>query len=523
MRTSFGEGIVAEARPSKITLLRPVRVRLALLAVVFATATLAGPAKADWLSRLIALGEKTGSKAARHGGSALDNAAIHLKALPPNVKGPALVAEVGPEGHWTFANRAGERFTAGSPEELDRVAGVLAPEGAKGARGRLTIVLGEDTVLRQRTALKDLPKNADLRMASGGQNYALLRWGEGATEKLFAEVRPSLLVELGEQRAFREALWQLDRPLARADIRVLALDPKGPQTLSPAPKIDPATGQTLTDRIDPYQLPAALRSVGGQTVILTGRIEGRFLYFRPGSGSERGVMLQDLTAAAEAADVNLIVLQSATPRQPGSRNWLWQRMAVDGLDEARERATLADFINALGAAQGKLVVSVREVGQNRVSLTALPIAGESTPRSGVGSILTDIVADITGRVVTTAIEADLKSEARERELEQRIIPGIPSDIQFGYLGFLIIGLMGLTVARRWWLRVWPATQREEYGAAIGYQAARLIRLLMFVLVFLPLIGLPAFLWGLGLQVWSWLMLPVRGWRRLMERRSAQPG
>jgi len=494
-----------------------------LVVVAVAIATLPGPVQADWLSRLIAFGEKASSKSARPGGSALDNAAIHLKALPPNGKGPALVAEVGPEGHWTFVNRAGERFTAGSPEELGRVASVLAPEASTGGHARLTIVLGEDTVLRRRTALKDLPKNADLRIASGGQSYTLLRSGEGATERLFAEVRPSLLVELGARNSFREAVWQLERLLARANIRVLALEPQGPRTLTLAPRIDPATRRAMTDRIDPDTLPKALRSVGGQTVILTGRIDGRLLHFRPGNGPERSIILQELTAAAEAGDVNLIVLQSATPRQPGSRNWLWQRVAVDGLDEALERATLADFLNALGAVQGKLVVSVRETGKERVSLSAVPIAGESAPRSGVGSILTDIVADITGRVVTTAIEADLKSAAREKELDQRIIPGIPSDLQFGYLGFLIIGLMALTVARRWWRRVWPSERREEYGAAIGYQAAKLVRLVLFVLVFLPLIGLPALLWGIALQVWGWLMLPVRGWRWLTGRRSAQPG
>jgi hypothetical protein len=69
--------------------------------------------------------------------------------------------------------------------------------------------------------------------------------------------------------------------------------------------------------------------------------------------------------------------------------------------------------------------------------------------------------------------------------------------------------------------VWPAERRDEYRAAIGYHAARLVRLALFVLVFMPLAGAPALLWSVVLQVWAWLTLPVRGWRWLIRRRSPQ--
>jgi hypothetical protein len=480
------------------------------------------PATAEWLSKVIGLAEKAGSKAVRHGGGVLDDTLVHLKAVPVGPRGTALAADVGAEGHWTFVNRAGERFTAGTPDELGRVTSVLAPE-TSAQQGPLTVVLGEGAVFRNRAALKDLPKGWELRMMVGSTSYPLLRRGEGAAERLYAQVRRSVVVEVAERQPFTEAMWQLDRPLARANVRVLALEPGGPQTLSSAPKIETGTGRALVDSIDPYKLADAMRSLRGQTVIVSGRIDGRLLYFRSGSGPERSLIVDDLTAAAEAADVNLIVLQSAAPRQPGSRNWLWQRIEVDGLDAAMQRATLADFLDGLAAGQGRLTVTVREAGLGRVRLTAVPLPDESAPLSGVGSVLTELVSDVTGRVVTSAIDASLTSAERERELEQRIIPGIPSDIQFGYLGMLIIGLMGLPAALAWWRRVWPAERREEYGVAIGYHAARLVRLVVFALAFLPLVGTPALLWTLALQVWAFITLPVRAWRWLFGRRSPQPG
>ena len=132
-------------------------------------------------------------------------------------------------------------------------------------------------------------------------------------------------------------MWQLARPLNKANVRVLALEPGGPPRLASTPRIDPATKRAMVDAIDPASLPAALGSVRGQTVLVTGRVDGRLLYVQPSSGPERSMLLPDLFKAAEEADVNLIVLRTAsTPRQPGGRNWLWQKVEVRGLEQAMQ-------------------------------------------------------------------------------------------------------------------------------------------------------------------------------------------
>ena len=75
------------------------------------------------------------------------------------------------------------------------------------------------------------------------------------------------------------------------------------------------------------------------------------LYVQPTSGPERSILMPDLFKAAEEADVNLVVLRAAsTPRQPGGRNWLWQKVEVKGLEQAMQHARFADFLNALGGA-----------------------------------------------------------------------------------------------------------------------------------------------------------------------------
>ena len=129
------------------------------------------------------------------------------------------------------------------------------------------------------------------------------------------------------------------RPLDRARVRVLALEPGGPSTLTSTPRIDAATSRAAVDIIDPASLPAAMGSIRGQTVLVTGRVDGQLLYVKPSSGPEKSLLVRDLLRAAEDADVNLVVLQStSTPRQPGGRNWFWQKVEVKGLDDALQRA-----------------------------------------------------------------------------------------------------------------------------------------------------------------------------------------
>ena len=128
-----------------------------------------------------------------------------------------------------------------------------------------------------------------------------------------------------------------------------------------------------------------------------------------------------------------------------------------------------------------------------------------------------LAGDAMGRIAMAGFEADLRDERRQAELDRRIIPGIPSSIQIGYLLLLASGLFGLGTGWSWWARIWPTEDRTEYGSYVGYALARLVRGLAFVLVFLPLVGLPLFLRYVGLQLWALLTAPVRFMRWLRDR------
>jgi hypothetical protein len=506
---------------SELPVLRGVLKNLLLVCTLLVLLAATSAVQANWLSKVVGAAEHAGSRAAKLGSGALENAAVHLRSLPPRADGStALAAQATQEGHWRFVNKAGETFTAGTPEELTRVGSVLLPEAK--ADVKLSLYVTEDTVFQHRAALKDLPRGTEIYVVSRNESYHILRHGNGSAERLFAEVRPSLIVELSDRKMFEEAVWQLARPLNKSNVRVLALEPGGPPRLASAPSIDPATKRALIDVIDPTSLPAALGSVRGQTVLITGRVDGRLLYVQPASGPERSILMPDLFKAAEEADVNLVVLRAAsTPRQPGGRNWLWQKVEVKGLEQAMQHARFADFLNALGGTNSRLLVSAAPSGR-RTALEIKPAAEFSGGplQSPVGDLFSGIASDITGRVITTGLHASMRSADRQMELDQRVIPGIPSDFQVGYLVLVVVGLFGVPISRAWWRRLWPPEAASEYAGRGGYLAARAVRGGVFLLLFLPLtapVTAPLNLWR---QVWEAVAAPVRLWHWLTGRRTA---
>lgn len=478
-------------------------------------------AHAGWLSKIGRLADDAGGvggSAVRHGIGAIDNLggalARHLKTLPgDSAKGTsALAAHATPEGHWRFANAHGEVFTAAGAAEMERALATLLPDRPPGSI-KLDLYLSEDTVFHAPHLVKGLPGDANLHLLTGKQAYKLTRLA-GDLPRFAAEIRPHLSLRLADRAVFEEAVWQLSRPLNKSNMRVVSLEPGGAAVIPSVPRIDPATKGAMIDRVDPWKLPQALKSLRGQTLVVTGRVEGKTLRFKPEGGAEKTVLVDDLMAAARDADVNLVLLQSDKALQPGGRNWLWQAQEVEGLNEALQRSTLADFLDSLGAQRGGLSVDASVTASGRARLDIVPGSSAAEPVSQViGNWAGDLVSQMLGKVVIEAIKIDAVDKNRQEELDLRIVPGIPAAVQWTYLAGILMGLIGHAYSFSWWARVWPPEDREEYANRRGFYAARGVRLLALLFLFLPVVGIPAGLWamlvGFAQQVWMVVTAPFR--------------
>lgn len=494
----------------------------ALLGGVMLAASMVAPVHAGFLSKIGRLADDAGGagSAVRHGVGASDEIAgafaRHMKSLPPEAQGgAALAAHATPEGHWRFTNRTGEHFTAANAAEMERVVATLLPENLPGAK--LELYLSEDTVFMRPDLVKGLPADAKLHLLTSKESFRLSRV-PGDALRFVAEIRPHLKLQVGERLVFEEAVWQLSRPLNKSNMRVISLEPGGAAFIPSVPKLDAATKTALVDRVDPWKLPSALKSLRGQTVVVTGRVEGKTLRFKPEGGAEKTVLVDDLLGAAREADVNLVLLQSDKPLQPGGRNWLWQSLEVKGLDDALQRSTLADFLDALGANRGGLAIDASQSGAGRARLDILPqrSAGATTSEPITDAVVGwagDLVSRMLGNVVVEGIKIDAVDKERQQELDNRIVPGIPAWVQWTYIAGIVMGLIGYAWSSRWFARLWPAEDRAEYAGAAGYHAARAVRLLAYLLVFLPIVGIPAGAWamlvGLAEQVWAGVTAPFR--------------
>lgn len=426
----------------------------------------------------------------------VDAALAVMKRLPEAERSRALLAHLIAEGHWRLLNAKAEVVTASNREEIKRAVATLLPEADLGGSrklGSLALFLTDETAVTAGAALSELPREASLLVVVGNSAYALERQTIGGAERLLARANGNLLVEVKDLLSLRETFWQLSRPLSGSGLRLLALEPGSANARHSAPSRSPAAGDI--DVVDPANLQDALAALKGETAVLTGRIEGDAFVYQPRSGPRRSLPLDDLSRMALAADANVVVLETRSAKQPGTRNWLFLSRGFKGLTPALasgQEAATGDLIAAFAAVQGTFVVRVFEHPGGRFALTAMPAGvvdikpGEE--RRGIASYWRGAVSVFTGDMVVEKIWMSAKSRARQGELDVRIVPGLPSWLQLGYAALLACGFLGLPTAWGWYRRLWPAEDRKEYGSRVGYFAAEAFRRAVFAGIFLPLSG-----------------------------------
>ena len=490
------------------------RGRAAICAVlVMGGAALISPrdAGAHWLNALTREAAEVGARNAGHAHPNLGSvgrAAEHLQGLTSAPKG-ALAAHATPEGHWQFVNREGQTFTAGTADEFKRVVPALTPDLTSGGNGKLSLYLSEDSVFENKVYLDKLPKNADLHVVTNDGAFPIARTGE----KITAQIKPNVSVELIDRALFDETVTSLGRQLNKANVRTIALQPGSSNILSSAPKIDAATKTAQVDELDPVHLAKAFRSIRGQTALVTGRVENGKIFFQPASGPELSREVEELMSAAAQNDVNLVVLHADNPRQPGGRNWLWQKIEVGGLDDAIKTQTFGDFLDALAGESGPLTLSAEREGSGRISVHARPADSPGGIVAEAAHTKDEWIGHITGEVLTKAAELHVRDKSSQSELDAQLIPGIPSYVQIPYIMGMICGVFGFLTVRSWWRRLFAKPMQREGESGLRYRLRQLPGNLVFWLLFLPLFGFPALMWGMAVELWDKITAPFRWLRR----------
>ncbi len=421
----------------------------------------------------------------------LDDVVSSLKATTAVMDQTDLAAHLETSGHWSFASRTGERFTAAGAAEVQRAVDTLAP-AAKVPGHRLIVHLSQPTLHAPTAEFAALPKATAMRALLGRDSVPIT---------VRPNARPLLMITPGigliadEERAFLAAHAHLNRRIPEFSMRVLALEPGAPRVLSSSPRVDLQTKQTLVDAVDPSAVVEALSGAPRQTVLIKGRLDGDALFTRGKSGGDMRVALADLERAAAANDITLFV-HGSSPVQPGGRNWLWLPV-FDKVPASGASLRLVDLIATVS--ENTPLVVAAETSAGRVRLTARP-ADSETGRSQAEVWLRrmgDAAKDLLGSTAPRTLIVTLPTIERQQELSRRFVGWLPSMVQFVYGGLFALGLFGWPTARRCFARLWPTEDRTDYANAAGHTAARTIRACVFAIMFVPLVAIfaaPVQLW-----------------------------
>lgn len=287
--------------------------------------------------------------------------------------------------------------------------------------------------------------------------------------------------------------------------------------LPAAPRFDGATKAALVDKLDPVHLSRAFSGIRGQTAVVVGRVDSGRLFFKPQSGPEMSRDVEELLSAARQNDVNLVLLHADTPLQPGGKNWLWQKIEVGGFDDAIGKQTFGDFLDALAARRAPMTIEATREGVGRVRLSA--VANEAGGLvSSIKPTLSEVIEHITGEVITNAAQIHVRDDSSQKEMDGQLIPGIPTYVQIPYLMGIVLGIFGWATSRAWWSRIWAPSPRAEGQGRIAHWLRGAPNFLAYLLLFLPVAGMPAFAWHAMKQFWATVTAPLRWiWSKLRRR------
>lgn len=436
----------------------------------------------------------------------LDGALLAATRLGDEAHGPAVAVNLTPVGHIEFLAPQGIAYTAGTPGELARAAGVLLP-GKAIDFSEVHAVATTASLFSGPEAWKQLPKFKSLRVSVGSSAYPIER---RPASLIAVRLSPHLAIIVTDRPAFIEAMAQLRRPVAANHLAVLsALEASSrPVPAVPIANVH-ATGLPIIPA-DADRLPDVLASLPRRMLLLVGKlrvqtvtgtradgIRAEFIQIAPPSGQVRALPVADVVAAAGVNDVDFVILDTDPPRQPGGRTWLYQGISISNADRAAKARTFQDLISPLAEARGGFDLTFAFDASGAIRLDAMPppaAGGLLSDWFGAAAGAADAVtAEVAGNLKPRAVRAYLVPEARRRELQSRLVPFVPSAIQWAYVVLMVAGLAGWRTARVWWRRIWPLEKPADYAGSAGWIAARALRFAAFLVLFLPLAGLPAFI------------------------------
>lgn len=487
-----------------------------LIALLLFPLIFLSPAEAGILSTLAKAG-KAAKVTGVVGAGLLADSLGFIKRLQTDGSIRRLAVGTDDSGHLRIAAANGDEWVITTPDEL----AMAIRQSDRTAMGSLTarsnkptqIFVPDTELYRHSKLFAWLPSHVELRLIHRNkQHYRVTNSNDTGAAQWNIQVREHVQINLPSPEMLDEMLFRLERTINNNAIRLLRLQPEHEESL---PTLARSSGYKMpaVDAINPAQLNQQLRSIRGQTAIISGRIESGVLIADAGKAGISHTPLKKLREAATRAGVNLIIMDTTSPVQAGTKGLFGKQAHFPDLQQALQRNTYADFLDALAPAQSPIILTAQREGTRYIALSSSP---RKTPQQSDALLLTEVPS-----LVLHAIHIVARDQAETEEHDRRIVSWIPSWVLITLLGNAVLGIMSWSTAwSHWWRKIWKPALRETHSNALTWYLMRSIRILVFFVLFLPVVGGPAFLYDIFMTVFRifiailrsfiWILkLPVR--------------
>ena len=292
----------------------------------------------------------------------------------------------------------------------------------------------------------------------------------------------------------KDGLWHLQRPALAGPVRFFQLDKdanKLVQEKSYGSKavVEKVGGNTLLD---------SMSSLKRQTIVISASVKNGLL-----QGANSGVSIRRLQKIAAENDINLIIIDSDKPAKLLKGFAKDANASSQGVNNLYD--TTGDFLNKFRDPKNttSLELNLSDAGNSQSVIQLKPVkqlvVNKGIP-TGEGNLISEtyVPLHLISRVVTLS-RPDIE---RSKELDQRIIPWLNSDIQFYLITSIILGLIVFSTSWSLWNNIWSLRIRTEYSYVIEFAIIWLIHRLMFFMVFIPVLGYLCFLYAVLMVIFK---------------------
>lgn len=391
--------------------------------------------------------------------------------LPDEMKGlSALNIKLDVDGQWNVIQRDGTRIT------IDKLVKQQSTSSKHGA-----FVVRESGLPKHLQQFNNIPHDWPvLIQGKKGRLFELHRGNPSAL--IYKKVR----LTVSNISDIKDGLWMLQRPAVDNTVRLFQIE--NHSTSVPFKNI--YGSRASIESIAVNQLMDTMRLLRNQTLVVSGRVvNGKLL---AGTHKTSYLSIKKIQQLADENDIHLVVIDSDRPKQVlknisqlmekavKNNTSLYQSMG-DFFDRLKDSSN-PGFMELITSRSGNNQFVIQWINRDRVE------TGSITNKSA------EIIMDVPVHILLHSVIMQMPDRERSRELDARIIPNVSSWITFYIIMSTVLGFVALGSSWILWRKIWRLEKRNEYKYLIGFVLSWTLHRILFILLFIPVLGTFSFIW-----------------------------